>query len=160
MTPRTVIFLFPQEMTVEEVMNKHKEIGFSRIPVYGEHRDDIRGFVLKNDILLAYSRNGGATKLKELIRELGVTREKTQLADVLNAMLNGRHHLLLVLDEYGGTAGLVTLEDVVETLIGMEIVDEADKAVDMRALARKRSQERLKRLGITPAEDGNLPPKP
>ena len=148
MTPRTVVFALQQDMTVHEVMQADAELGFSRIPIYGEDRDEVAGFVLKTDVLLNEHRQGGKARLRDLKRELRAVKETTPLSHVLEEMLDNRAHILLVVDDYGGTEGIVTLEDVVETLIGIEIVDEADKIDDMRRLARQKWQQRMERLGI------------
>ncbi len=148
MTPRTVVFACQEDATVHDTLKENPDIHFSRIPVYGEDRDDISGLVLKTDLLINESRNDGKGKLRDLKRDLGRIRSDTSLSSVLDHMLNDRQHILLAVDEYGGTQGIVTLEDVVETLIGIEIVDEADKDVDMRAVARKKWEERVSKMGI------------
>ncbi len=148
MTPRTVMFALQQDVTVHEVMQAHAELGFSRIPIYGKDTDDVTGFVLKTDILLNEHRSEGKARLRDLKRELRAVHEATRLSLVFEELLDNRAHILLAVDDYGGTEGLVTLEDVVETLIGIEIVDEADQIDDMRRLARQKWQERMERLGI------------
>ncbi len=148
MTPRTVVFALQQDLTVHEVMQSDAEISFSRIPIYGENRDEVTGFVLKTDILLDEHRHDGAATLRDLGREIRAVNENTRLSHVLEELLDNRAHILLVMDDYGGTEGIVTLEDVVETLIGFEIVDEVDKIDDMRKLARQKWQARMQRLGI------------
>ena len=148
MTPRTVLFALQQDVTVHEVMQAHAKLGFSRIPIYGEDTDDVTGFVLKTDVLLNEHSGEGKARLRDLKRELRAVHEATRLSLVFEELLDNRAHILLVVDEYGGTEGLVTLEDVVETLIGIEIVDEADQIDDMRRLARQKWQERMQRLGI------------
>ncbi len=148
MTPRTVVFTLQQDLTVHEVMESNAEISFSRIPIYGENRDEVTGFILKTDILLDEHRHDGAATLRDLRRELRAVNENTRLSHVLEELLDNRAHILLVVDDYGGTEGIVTLEDVVETLIGFEIVDEMDKIDDMRKLARQKWQARMQRLGI------------
>ncbi len=154
MTPRTVVFTLQQDITVHEVMSRDAELGFSRIPIYGENRDEITGFVLKTDILLHEHRHEGKTKLRDLRRDLRAVNEATRLSHVLEELLDNRAHILLVVDDYGGMDGIVTLEDVVETLIGIEIVDEADKIDDMRHLARQKWQQRMESLGIDVRESG------
>ena len=149
MTPRTVVFALQEDLTVHEVMEAHAELGFSRIPIYGEDRDEVTGFVLKTDLLLSEHRHGGKARLRDLKRELRAVKDTTRLSHVLEDLLDNRAHILLVVDDYGGTEGLVTLEDVVETLMGIEIVDEADKIDDMRRLARQKWQQRMERLGIS-----------
>ena len=153
MTPSTVVFALQEDMTAHEVLQKHKDIFFSRIPIYAENRDNITGFVLKSELLLDDIRNEGKTKLKDFPqRELRGVLDETRLSTVLEKLLDNREHILLVVDKYGGTEGVVTLEDVVETLIGIEIVDEADDAVDMRKVAREKWSSRMEKLGIDVGE--------
>ena len=153
MTPRIVVFSLQQDLTLKEVLENHPEIPFSRIPIYEENRDDVTGFVLKVDILLTHLKEGGQVPLRDLKREIRAVTETASLELVADEMLDRRDHLLLVVDEYGGVAGVVSLEDVVETLIGIEIVDEADKIDDLRHLARQKWAERMTRLGIDPRLD-------
>ncbi len=148
MTPRTVVTAWQRDRTVHDVMQTEEEIGFSRIPIYGENPDEVTGFVLKTEVLLNAHRHAGEATLRELGREIRAVNENTRLSHVLEELLDNRAHILLVVDDYGGTEGIVTLEDVVETLIGFEIVDEADKIDDMRKLARQKWQQRMERLGI------------
>ena len=162
MTPRTVVFALQQDMTVQEVLSKYEEINFSRIPIYDENRDDITGFVLKTDLLLNANDREGRAKLRDLRREIRAVEQDTPLSQTLEDLLDNRAHLLLAVDKYGGMQGLVTLEDVVETLIGIEIVDEADEIDDMRRLARQKWEERMERIGIdvreAPVDDGTATP--
>lgn len=149
MTPSTVVFALQQDMTAHEVLQKHEKIFFSRIPIYGENRDNITGFVLKSELLMDDIRNEGKTQLKDFTkRELRGVLDEMRLSTVLEKLLDNREHILLVVDKYGGMEGVVTLEDVVETLIGIEIVDEADNDVDMRKLAREKWNGRMENLGI------------
>jgi CBS domain containing-hemolysin-like protein len=148
MTPRTVVFALQQDLTVKEVLTKNHAISFSRIPIYADELDHVTGFVLKTDVLLAQHQNDGQAKLVELKREIRGVHERTKLSRVLEELLDNRSHLLLVTDDYGGLEGIVTLEDVVESLIGIEIVDEVDTIDDMRRLARQKWEERMKRVGI------------
>ena len=150
MTPRTVVFAMQQDLTVSEALEKHPEIPFSRIPVFGETRDEITGFVLKTDLLIAQLKGHGDQSLRELKRELGFVTKTSSVERVADELLSNRAHLLAVFGEHGGLAGVVSLEDVVETLIGIEIVDEADKIDDMRLLAREKWEERMQRLGLDP----------
>jgi CBS domain containing-hemolysin-like protein len=148
MTPSTVVFALQQDRTVPEVMQQHTEISFTRIPIYGSDRDDVTGFVLKTDLLQHEQRHQGKTRLHELKREIRAVRDNTPLSQVLEELLDNQAHILLVVDDYGGMEGVLTLEDAVETLIGIEIVDEADKIDDMRRLARQKWEERMQRIGI------------
>ena len=159
MTPRTVVFSLPETTTVSEVLRDHTQLPFSRIPIYRDSRDNVTGFVLKTDILLAELQGRGDSPLSELRRDVLAVDQNASLEHVMDELLDKRVHLLLVLDRYGGLDGVVTLEDVVETLIGIEIVDEADTTVDMRQLAREKWRERIQRLGIDPLllDDEQLP---
>jgi CBS domain containing-hemolysin-like protein len=148
MTPRTVVFALQQDATVDEVIKDHPQLNFSRIPVFAETRDDVTGFVLKTDLLLSQQRTGGKARLRDIKREIRGIYEHTRLSRVLEDVLDNRSHIMLVVDEHGGMEGILTLEDVVETLIGIEIVDESDTIDDMRRLAKQKWQERMERVGI------------
>lgn len=148
MTPRTVMFGLNRETTVSEILPKVESIRFSRLPIHEGNLDKITGYVLKGDVLLRAARGEGETKLSELKRELKAVPATIELSDLLDKLLADQTHIMLVVDEYGGTAGLVTLEDLVETLVGMEIVDEADAVTDMQELARKQWKSRAYRMGL------------
>lgn len=159
MTPRTVVFSLPMTKTVDEVLAEHDHIRFSRIPIHGGSRDHVEGYVLKTDVLLAGARGEGGKRLAEIVRPIEVVPETLPLPKLLEKLLDKREHIALVLDEFGGAAGVITMEDVVETLIGLEIVDEADAVTDMQELARRNWEKRAKRLGFVDA-DGNVPKAP
>lgn len=148
MTPRTVICAFREDITVEQFFAKSDRMPFSRLPVYKQNQDDITGFVLKSDIFLAQAKGELKRKLLEYKREIRAIPSTSSLFHLFETLLDSREHIALVVDEYGGTEGLVTLEDVIETLLGLEIVDEADTTVDMQALARSQWQKRARSLGI------------
>ncbi len=148
MTPRTVAFALQEDLTVAEVLEEHKEIHFSRIPIFAKSKDEVTGFVLKTDLLLNQHTGGGKAKLRDFKREIRGVHEQTPLSKVLEDVLDLRTHIMLVTDDYGGLEGIVTLEDVVETLIGIEIVDEADQIDDMRRLARQKWETRMRNAGI------------
>ncbi len=150
MTPRTVIFGMRQDVTVSEALDAAPEIPFSRIPVHDSDLDSITGIVLKDDMLLAKAQDRGDVPLSSLKRPLHSILPETPLTELLEFLLDHRQHIALVVDEYGGTMGIVTLEDVVETLLGMEVVDEMDEVVDMQALARAQWKRRARDLGIDP----------
>lgn len=153
MTPRTVVFALQQDMTIDQAIASHPDPPFSRIPIFGKNHDDVRAFVLKSDLLREKLTGGGGKKLSDIGRDVQAVSEKAVLEVVFERLLDNQLHLMLVLDEYGGLAGLVTLEDVVETLIGTEIVDEVDEIDDLRKLARQQWQERRRRLETEPEED-------
>jgi CBS domain containing-hemolysin-like protein len=138
MTPRTVLAALPEDTTVGEAATRDDEMRFSRIPIYGRDTDDVTGLVLKDEILLCAARGEHDTPLRAIRREIVVVPTTLSLSQLLKRLLSGQDHIALVVDEYGGTEGVVTLEDAVETLLGHEIVDETDPVLDMRALARER----------------------
>jgi CBS domain containing-hemolysin-like protein len=148
MTPRTVIFALPETETVGALIERDDAFRFSRIPIYQGDLDQVTGYVVRSDILLAAARDQLATPLSELRREIKTVGDELPLSELLERLLEQQTHMALVIDDHGTTTGLVTLEDVVETLFGTEIVDEADNVADLRELARKKWQERATRLGV------------
>ena len=124
-------------------MQDFADSSFSRIPVYGEDPDDINGFVMRNDILMLHLREGGATTLESLKRPIIAVLEKEPLPKLMATFLEKRSHIAMVVTEYGDIRGIVTLEDMIETLLGREIVDESDKAVDMQEVAKTKWAHRL-----------------
>ena len=147
MTPRTVVYALPQEMTIAPLLDDLENIRFSRIPIYDGTIDNVSGFVLKNEILIKAVKGETDTAMSELRRDLTHVKVTMQLRELFDHLLQFDQHIALVVDQFGGTAGIVTLEDVVETLLGLEIVDEADTIEDLQALARKQWEERAGRLG-------------
>lgn len=148
MTPRTVMVSLPASAKVEEVFQQVLDIRFSRLPIYSEDNDDITDFVLKDDILMTQAKAHGARTLAHLKRKLMVVLAEMPLPDLMEVLLNERQHIALVVDEYGQTSGLVTLEDVVETLLGLEIMDEMDEVKDMQLLARQQWRKRAEKRGL------------
>lgn len=149
MTPRVVVFSLPEEITVEQFMNEHENSPFSRIPLYDGGSDHVTGFALRDDLLLAAAKGQGDAKLSEFSRPIQSVPEKAKLTVAFDQMAANQHHIALVVDEYGGPAGLVTLEDIVETLLGLEIVDESDTKTDMQEFARSQWAKRAKKMGIS-----------
>jgi len=150
MTPRTVIFALSEEMKISDSLNLISEAPFSRIPLYVAQMDNITGFVLKGDVLASSAQRPGDEELKSLKRDIIAVPEAVSLPALLERFLRERQHIAIVVNEYGGADGLVTLEDLIETLMGMEIMDETDNVEDMRALARRRWVRRAKAMGIEP----------
>lgn len=148
MTPRTVLFTLPAAMEISEFKEKYMETPYSRIPVFAGNQDEIIGFVLKTDILIALAQGETANILEDFKRDIKVYPENVNLIALYNYLESNNEHIVLIVDEYGGTTGIVTMEDVLETLIGAEIIDEEDKDVDMRAAARRLWQKRARKLGL------------
>jgi len=146
MTPRPVVFTLSSERTVREAAAMPELNQYSRIPVYdGEKRDDLVGVVHRVDILTKVASDRFDVKLETLMRPMGFVVETGSLDQLLRTFLERRQHLLAVIDEFGGFSGIVTLEDVLEELIGLEIVDESDQITDLREYAHQRREEILSR---------------
>jgi CBS domain containing-hemolysin-like protein len=152
MTPRTVMFALPSRFTVAEVAQKHRILPYSRIPIYNQRIDDIDGFVLRTDILGRLADDADGVVLGDLKRPLHSIPESLPMDKALDVLMKQGQHILLVFDEYGGTAGIITLEDVLEQLLGAEIMDETDAVRDTRAEAAVRARRRMAEIGVTPTD--------
>ena len=153
MTPRSVMLAFEENKTVAELLVDRPKLTFSRLPIYDGDLDNITGFVLKTDMLLAKVNHAMHKPLTQFKREITFVFSKMKLFDLLELMLKNRIHIAITVGEYGEVKGLVTLEDVFETLLGLEIVDEIDRVEDMQALARQMMDRRVERLGMKLSDD-------
>lgn len=142
MTPRSVILALDSSWTVEDVANKFKPLRFSRIPVYKNSLDNIIGMTHRYKILEFLSNDMHKTKIKDLTSPISTVQERMSVAAVIDWFIKNKEHIALAVDEYGITTGLVSLEDAVETLLGVEIVDEFDNVADMRQFALEQWQNR------------------
>ncbi len=148
MTPRTLVKSSDEQVTVQQYYEANKNSPFSRIPVYDKTQDNISGFVLKDDILKQVAEDQDDVKLQALKRSIMTINEEQTLPGLLEKFIEEKIKIAIVMDQYGSLLGVVTLEDVVETLLGLEIVDETDSAVDLQMLARKKWEERARKLGL------------
>lgn len=139
MTPSIVVESACQDLTVKDFQAK-QSWSFSRIPVYAGDKDYITGYVLKDAVLRLLSEDQFHVKLSDLKRPILTFREEESVFQIWEKMLEKREHISVIIDEYGGLRGLVTMEDIIETMTGVEIVDEDDVAVDMQALAKEKSR--------------------
>ncbi len=146
MTPRSVFFALEQDQTVEEVFNKYRPIRFSRIPVYAGNLDNIVGMTYRYKIHEQVSSDQHGIKLEALLSPISSISEGMSVSQVLDYFIKEKEHIALAVDEYGIVAGLVSLEDAVETLLGVEIVDELDSVEDMRKFALEQWQLRKQKL--------------
>ncbi|MFQ3317763.1 MAG: CBS domain containing-hemolysin-like protein [Candidatus Poseidoniaceae archaeon] len=140
MTPRVVMTAFKSSSTVKQVLNEHDIIRVSRIPVYDDTIDDADGIVIRSEILMAASRDEWDLPMRDFKKSVIILPASANVDEVLELFLEERQQFALVQDEFGGTAGVVTMEDVLETLLGEEIVDELDEVDDMRELAREQAE--------------------
>ena len=148
MTPRSVISALAEDIKISDSLEMVTQTPFSRLPIYRTHIDDITGFVLKEDILIFITQERGNEKLVVLKRNIIVVPKSVSLTALLERFLMDRQHIAIVVNEHGGIDGLVTLVDLLETLMGMEIMDETDDIEDMRTLARKQWMARAKAMGL------------
>jgi CBS domain containing-hemolysin-like protein len=138
MTPRTVITALSRSATVGSVLNDFPNLRFGRMPVYGKNLDDIVGIVRRRDLLAAKARGQDATLVEQLMHEAQFVPETVAVANALSVCLKVHQKLLVAVDEFGATAGVITMEDVFEHLLGREIFEQDDVAIDMRELARSK----------------------
>lgn len=152
MTPRSVIFMLPEVTTLTEFVEHAEEHPFSRIPVYAENSEQVNGFVLRSDVLQACLKHPNQT-LAELKRPMAFVPDLMKVDGLFQHMLNEKLQMAMVQDEFGSTIGLVTLEDTMETLVGVEIVDEHDQVADLQQLARQLWRKRAGQMGIQTEDD-------
>ncbi len=145
MTPRTIVFSMRADMTVAEALSMQELQMYSRFPVWeGESIDDkILGYVMTREVLLSAIKGRNKVKIGSLAREIDFIPDNAELDKALDLFLEKKQHIFLVVDEWGGIEGLITMEDVMETMLGVEIVDEADKFVDLREIAKQRRDQRI-----------------
>ena len=148
MTPRTVLVLADETETIQAYYERNKNFRFSRIPLYSDNSDNISGYFLKDDLLLALVEGNGEKPLKSIKRDITVANRDMSIPSLFETLIEKREHLALVVDEYGSVSGLVTQEDVIETLLGFEIMDESDNIADLQSLARKKWEQRAKNIGL------------
>ncbi|MGB7784920.1 MAG: hemolysin family protein [Salinimicrobium sp.] len=153
MTPFSVVVSEDEETSIEKFHREHKNLIFSRIPLFQKRSGNISGFVLKDDVLEEIVNGEGSKALKALKREIHITSEDTPIPELFDKFIAQRNHLAMVADQYGNTIGLVTMEDIIETLLGLEIMDESDSIEDMQVLARKNWKKRAEKLGLLQRED-------
>lgn len=148
MTPRSVMFMSPQDLTIQEFFNANQDLPYSRIPIYGSNRDDIQGYVLKDAILVNIIHGKTAQTLEELKREITMVPSDLPIPQLFDKMIASKEHITLVMDNYGSVQGVATLEDIIETMLGLEIMDESDSVADLQKLALKNWERKSKILGL------------
>ena len=141
MTPSSVVAEASEEMTVKEMYGNDTYSINSRIPVYKEDEEYVTGYVLRQTVLEKLAEDKFSTKLKEIVRPILTFEEDTSVSDIWEMMLAKKEHISVIIDEYGCMRGIVTMEDVIETMLGFEIVDEKDTVTDMQVLARQKWAE-------------------
>ena len=148
MTPQIVIKAEEENTSIESFYEKNQDIPFSRIPVYHKELNQFSGFVLQDEVMEMIIEKRGEEPLKTIVRPITAVNEDTPIIRLFSKLIERKAHIAIVVDEYGMVSGLVTMEDLFETLIGLEIVDEMDDVEDMQVLARKNWEARAKKLGL------------
>ena len=152
MTPRMVLFAAQEDTTTSNFYKENPDLVFSRIPVYKESMDQINGYIMKDDLLTSLVEGKKRIPLSKIKRDILIVYEKLSMPSLYQKFIEENEHLALVVDEYGGTEGIVTLEDVIETILGLEIVDETDNTEDLQKLARESWGKRAKKMGLKKEE--------
>ncbi|WP_373492747.1 CNNM domain-containing protein [Aquiflexum sp.] len=148
MTPRVVVVTANEEMTLKKFLENKEFLHFSRIPIYQTNKDSITGYIFRAMVFEKLAEDQIDLKLKDIKREILTFRKSTTLFNAWDEMLTKREHISLITDEYGGMDGITTLEDIIESLLGFEIIDEKDKIDDMQQYALERWKEKQKKYDL------------
>lgn len=152
LTPRTVVHMLDEATTVSEALGLEETRQFTRIPLYRDSADNVTGMVIRVNLFEAEREGQGSEPIAQFAQPVARVPEELPVYRLLDRFIREQAHLFLVEDEFGQTAGIVTLEDAIETLLGREIVDESDAVADMQALARDKHRERLE--SVEEQQDG------
>lgn len=144
MTPKSIVTMEPESMLLRDFFAKHANLQFSRVPVYGEKEDDITGMILKDTLLAALADDQHHLTLADIKVPIDGVGDSDKLPKLLRHMTEERSHMAVVTNEFGSMTGLVTMEDVIEALLGLEIMDETDEVESLRKLAEERWAEQNK----------------
>jgi len=148
MTPRVVVSVADENMELDDFLKNKEYLRFSRIPVYSENDEHITGYVFRQTVFEKLAEDKVGLKLKDLKREIVFIPNSKPLLGVWELLLDKKEHIAVVVDEYGGMDGIVTMEDIIETLLGFEIVDEKDTIADMQQFARERWKMRQEKYRL------------
>ncbi|MDT8415346.1 MAG: CNNM domain-containing protein [Flavobacteriaceae bacterium] len=148
MTPRIVVVTANEDMTLEDFLKNKEFLHFSRIPIFQDNKDNVTGYIFRELVFEKLAEDQFNMKLKDIKRDIVHFPENMTLFDAWEEMLHRKEHISLIVDEYGGMDGITTLEDIIESLLGFEIVDEKDKIEDMQQYAIKRWQEKQKKYEL------------
>jgi len=154
-TPRTVVSMADQNMTLVEFMNNKDYLKFSRIPVYDGDQDNITGYVMRQNVFEKLAENQRDLCLHHIRKHMVVIPDVKPVLSVWEMLLERKEHIAMIVDEYGGFDGIVTMEDIIETLVGFEIVDEKDSIVDMQQYARERWKQRQDKYRLLESDPGS-----
>ena len=156
MTPRVVVTVADENMPLEEFLKKKEFLHYSRIPIYSQNNENITGYVFRQTVFEKLAEKETNLKLRDICREIVAVHEFQTLLNLWEILLEKKEHIALIIDEYGVMDGIVTMEDIIETLLGLEILDERDKIIDMQQYARERWNERKAKYNILDKSKNNL----
>ena len=148
MTPRVVVTVADENMSLEEFLRNKEFLHYSRIPVYSKNSENITGYILRQNVFEKLAEKETNLILRDICREIVVVHELQTLLNLWEVLLEKKEHIALIVDEYGGLGGIVTMEDIIETILGLEIVDESDRITDMQQYAREKWRERKAKYNI------------
>ena len=140
MTPFSVMKIASEDSSIKDFYNKNPNLSFSRIPVYSNKMDNITGYVLKNNLLEQIINKNGDSALSSIKRKSIFSNYESSIPKIFDKLIQEREHISMVIDEHGTVRGLVTMEDIIETLLGREIMDETDTVKDMQVLAKNKNE--------------------
>ena len=146
MTPHSVAAVAPESMTLREFYKEEEYSHFSRIPVYADDPEYITGYILRSDALENLAEDKFNKQLKEIKRDIPLFNEEQSVSHIWDSLLKHKEQIAIIIDEYGGFQGIITLEDIIETIFGLEIIDENDEVTDMQQFARERWKQRQRRF--------------
>ncbi|MEE8341250.1 MAG: hemolysin family protein [Candidatus Neomarinimicrobiota bacterium] len=153
LTPRSVVFALQKDETVKDVVDKYTPIAFSRIPIYDKDLDNVIGVVHRYDLIQKQADDDFDIRMEEIMEPISTIIETTSVATILDEFVKKHQQIFMVEDKFGTIVGLITLEDAIETLLGVEIVDEHDSVIDMRKLAVERRQKRISKQKHSDLDD-------
>ena len=148
MTPRVVVSVADENMTLTDFLKNKEFLHFSRIPVYSENFENVNGYVFRQTVFEKLAEDKDGLKLKDIKRDIVVVIDTSPLFELWETLLEKKEHIALIVDEYGGMDGIATMEDIIETLLGFEIVDEKDTIEDMQHYAKERWKMRQAKYNL------------
>ena len=153
MTPRVVVVVAEENMSLKEFLRNKDFLHFSRIPVFAGNRDHITGYIFRQEVFERLAEKETNLKLQDIRRPIVFVHEHLTLLHLWETLLEKKEHIALIVDEYGGSAGIATMEDIIETILGLEIVDESDRITDMQQYAEEKWKERKAKYNILMEEE-------
>ena len=155
MTPRVVAAIAPESMTLKQFYKQEELSHNSRIPVYADSPEFITGYIMRYDVLENLAEDKFDTRLRSIKRKIAAFHEETSVSDIWESLLKTKDQIALIIDDYGCFQGIITLEDIIETILGMEVIDENDTITDMQQYAKERWLKRKNQYKqiVLPDED-------